>query len=310
MREFAVGLLCKDRFDLTQKTLLSLYHSNQSYETYDLYVIDNGSGPYAKQRLKEWAGSNLLKIKNIFFTPDLYPSRAWNLFLNISKDYPYRLMLDSDIVFHNTPVASSAPYKPPLGSGISSGGNAGINPGAIQNASIVKGVGDFSEKKSISAPDTCFLDILKDSCSSQNAGICSLITLTPGQTFTATLENLASKRFRDRPYVQGGCTLISKECFDKIGYLDERLFTHYDIQYSQRALLKSINITYATTYCGYRLISDQHVVDEAFMQAKEAESLKIIDSEKLSGQFVQSAWRKVEKKIRNKLADRSLVSLT
>ena len=310
MREFAVGILCKDRFELTQKTLLSLYYSNQPYETYDLYLIDNGSGPYAKQRLKEWVSANLLKVKNIFFTNDLYPSRSWNLFLNITKDYPYRLLLDNDIVFHNTSVASTAPPRRSVSAGVTSGGDVGANPGCVPSASIVKGVGHFTRKKSISAPDSCFLDILKDSCSKQNAGICSLAVLLPGQTFSATLAHLSLQRFRDRPFVKGGCMFISKECFDRIGYLDDRLFTHYDVQYSQRALLNSINITYATTYCAYHLGHDQPTVDPAILQNKEAESLNIIDSEELDRNFVHTAWEKVEKKIRKKIADHSLVHVT
>ena len=67
-RTHALGLLVKNRWNLTQKTLQSLYHTDQLKDSYDLFIIDNGSDPVLSSNLSEWAKTAIIPVKNLIRT--------------------------------------------------------------------------------------------------------------------------------------------------------------------------------------------------------------------------------------------------
>ena len=103
-REYAVGILVKNRPELTEKTLLSLFYADQPPTSYDLYIIDNGSSQRNLNELKEWVGSSVLRTKNMFCLSGYSIPQAWNLFLMATKDYSFRTLMDNDMVLYNTPI--------------------------------------------------------------------------------------------------------------------------------------------------------------------------------------------------------------
>lgn len=312
----SLGILISDRWDLTEKTLLSLYYSDQSTDTYDLFLIDNGSSQRNLNSLKEWASTSLLPIKNLISLRKMSIPQAWNIFLMLSQDYSFRTMMDNDIVLYNTPVG----LEPPAAD-VSTGtsvGYAGVNPGAVPVVSI-RNTGDFftpaarpvaGAKEARKGLSSTFLDHLQSNADEMDAGIVALVPVVPKVPFMNALENAAQARYRGRPYLLGGCTMITHEGFKKLGYLDERLTRHVDVQYSQRALLQRINISYHPSYWAFHTGHDKNTFDENDYELEGRKSRQIMDSEPLTELYVDSAWNAIFPKVR-KAADRNqIVNLT
>jgi len=146
-KKYALGLCVLNRWGLTQKTLQSIYHSDQSIDTFDLFIIDNGSDDATSANLKEWVLGGLIPVKNLITLKKPMPlGPAWNLFLDMTKDYEYRTKLDNDLIFANTPVSDSGTdvpdnkYTKGLKKRVGdSPDDFGINPGAPKIASIQMG---------------------------------------------------------------------------------------------------------------------------------------------------------------------------
>lgn len=303
----AVGILCCDRFDLTEKVLESLYYSDQPGDSYDLFLIDNGSSKKNLNALKKMATTSLLPIKNLFSLNKLSISQAWNLFLMVTKDYPFRTIVDNDIVFYDTPIELTPPEPKPITSGISSGGMVGVNPGAPQVASIKKsGDGMFypaarrpsgATKEQDKGPGSLFLDYLQTNATEMKAGLVSLVPVIPKVPFINSLQDAAAKRFDNRPYLCGGCMMITYECFAKLGYFDERLTRFVVQQYSQRALLQRINISYHPSYWIFHIGHDNQTNDPETYQTEGRKSYQILQSEPTIESFLPSKWESVFPKI-------------
>ena len=155
-RNHAVGIVIRDRWSLTQKTLQSLYHSDQLKDSYDLYLIDNGCSQIVAQNISDWCRSSIVPVKNLIRTKPLGIGPAWNLFLMITRDYMYRTKLDNDLIFANTPVAVQPFERDNRSSNRPSPADAGTNPGATPVASFIMGAGQRVEKRSM-VGHTCFL---------------------------------------------------------------------------------------------------------------------------------------------------------
>ncbi len=254
MPKHAVGMVIKDRWNLTYKTLMSLYYCDQSPNAYDLYLIDNGSSKENVRNLREFLDTNLLPARNVIFLKEMSISQAWNLFLGLSKNYQFRTKVDNDIVFYNTPnvqVASPLTDNQKFKIPRHSAPTGSVNPGAIPNASIVKGANAKSKNRpGISKAHSQFLVHLEEYYRSHEPRpeIVSLLPVTPGETFQSMMGEVIRKASVGVPYLFGACMMISKACFDKLGYFDERLARRIDVEYTQRAVRNGFRIGYHDSF--------------------------------------------------------------
>lgn len=309
MRNHAVGIVVRDRWSLTQKTLQSLYHTDQLKESYDLYLIDNGSDPVISNDLKEWTNSGIIPVRNLIKTNALPLGAAWNLFLSITDDYQFRTKIDNDLIFANTPVAAQPfertgrmPHK-------ASPGDAGVNPGAPKVASFVMGGGvKVQQKKNRS--HTCFLQHIEDAFSESKLGICAIPPVPVGVTMAAAMPQLGNKRWRDNPVLYGACMSISKDTFSKLGYFDEALPSHIDWEYSQRAMGAGINVGYTPEYCVIHLGETNPTRSPSDIQKAEMEAKMLGGQIPFKRDFVHSKWEQVASKILKAAKASHVVNLT
>lgn len=252
-RMHAVGIVVRDRWDLTYGTLNSLYYADQDKSSYDLYVIDNGSSPEIRAELKNWLSGDLIPFRNlIVLKQGVSIPDAWNLFLGITKDYPYRTKLDNDLVFLGTPSVNVEP-EPPSAQIPDVQPDAGVNPGAIPSASIIKSAGQWvaarhRKMQAKRASHSRFLDHMTEFRERLNADLVALAPVTPGVPFQNTYGKLLQRQENGMPYLVGGCMMISQTVFNTIGYFDEYLPREIDIDYSQRAIEAGYNIGYHDYY--------------------------------------------------------------
>lgn len=235
---YAIGILVKDRWDLTVQCLKSIYFNEQTSDSYDIYIIDNNSNDETKNNLKKYCQSTSLPIKNIIFIPEINIPSAWNLFLGITSEYRYRVKLDNDIVIHkNTPMQLS--YKDrhmldQLGKGVTAGGG-NVRVGATR----------IRPRRRNSSQ--AFMTEMQKFSQTNNADIVALPCIGPTEVFNVTYNKLISAQLDGLPYLQSGCMLITKRCFKEIGYFDERLDRESGIEYTQRAIKNKLNIGYCET---------------------------------------------------------------
>jgi len=309
-RRHAVGIVVKDRWDLTQKTLQSLYHSDQIKDSYDLFVIDNGSSLETALDLKAWTQSSIVPVKNLVKTNGLGIGPAWNLFLSMSAGYPYRTKLDNDLIFANTPVADK-PFERDEGSHRRAGpGDAGVNPGAIPTASTIVGAGHKIRKTSHNEHHTCFLQHLEDTIRENSLGICALPPVSVGQTLVNAMPRLAATQWRGQPVLYGGCMTITKETFDTLGYFDDVLPRHIDWEYSQRAMAHGINVGYTPHYCVIHLGETSPTMPTPLFEQNEITAKAMASQIELKREFVHTKWEKVRPKILKALSKSKVVNLT
>lgn len=310
MKKHCVGIVIHDRWDLTQKTLQSLYHSDQLKDSYDLYLIDNGSSPVVSKSISDWCVSSIVPVKNLFRTQNIGLGPAWNLFLMVTRDYHYRTKLDNDLIFANTPVAAQPFERPESQPGRApSPTDAGTNPGAIPVASFVMGAGNRVERRNLEE-HTCFLQHLEDAIAETNLGVCALPPVPMGRTLQDSMPNLANQRWRNHPVLFGGCMTITKPTFDRLGYFDERLPRHIDWEYAQRAMGMGINVGYTPHYCVIHLGEDAPTMNPSELQQAELASQMLGSQIDVKRDFVHSKWEKVGKRIITASQKTTTVNLT
>jgi hypothetical protein len=248
MKHHAVGILVKDRWELTKTTLDSIYYSDQPKDTYDVYLIDNGSSPETKAKLKEYAKSGLVSLKNLIHVPHASIPVAWNLFFMITKDYPYRTKVDNDIIFHNT--LQKPPEKLPPNANTPD--KADPLAGAPRSVGIIRGIGQHRPRTVFSQadikPHTAFLQHMEEFGRENSVDMIAFVSVPLHANFMDMFKRLVTRAYKERPYLQSACIQFSKAAFDALGYLDERYVGHCFREYSQRALRAKINIGYHPYY--------------------------------------------------------------
>lgn len=310
MRKHALGIVVRDRWSLTQKTLQSLYHTDQLKDSYDLYLIDNGSDPIISADLSRWTESAIVPVKNLIRTKTLPISGAWNLFLSLTTEYPFRTKLDNDLIFANTPVAAK-PFERserglPHGA---SPGDAGTNPGAPQVASFVIGAGVKVQNRTRKG-HTCFLQHIEDAVADSDLGVCAIPSISVGRALVDEMPVLGKKLWRGAPILVGGCMSITKKAFERLGYFDENLPCHIDWEYSQRAMGAGIHVGYTPEYCVIHLGETNPTCSPSVMQEQDLTAKMIGSQIPFKREFVQSKWEQVISKISKAAAKSSIVNLT
>lgn len=304
MKNFAVGIVVKDRWALTDKTLQSIYYSDQSKKSYDLYIIDNGSNKETHEKLKSKVNSGLIPVKNFISMPEQSIGVAWNLFLSITQDYNYRLKMDNDVVLINTlPSLQKRQWlSPDFGSKV-------LNEIPQSSATVVRGAGHASSGKRQRAPsDSRFLDRLREFSEANNTSITGLVPVNPGIPFSSMWRECVSKAWRGKPYLFGACMLINKECFDKIGYFNEKLPRMIDIEYTQRAIDNGLNIGYHNWYHITHIGAGNTTEDKSIQKKKYAEASDILTNKPVSKRFV-SKWDKNYKKLLRRLSQHKILNI-
>lgn len=244
----AVGLLVKDRWELTQQTLESIYYSDQPKATYHLYIIDNGSNEDTSSKLKEYVQSGLVPVKNLIHIPGTTIPVAWNLFFMLASDYSFVTKLDNDVILHNTlrPPAQKRP------SNVSSPDEADPLAGAPRSKGIVRGVGQTRRSRRFAPEEikshSAFLQHMEEFGREYNVGLVGLVSVPPKGSFSKMFSEITAKTHEERPFLASGCIQISRDAFQKLGYLDERLVQNSFRDYSQRAIRTKINIGYHPYY--------------------------------------------------------------
>jgi glycosyltransferase involved in cell wall biosynthesis len=303
MRHHAVGILVKDRWELTQQTLESIYYSAQPKLTYDVYVIDNGSNAETKAKLKGYVKSGLVPIKNLIHIPQASISVAWNLFFMVTADYPYRTKMDNDLVLHNT--LQKPPEKLPPNANTPA--KADPLAGAPRSIGVIRGIGQHRKKKTFTDADikhhTAFLQHLEEFGTENKVGMVALVSVHPSSNFIDTFQILVRKVHKKRAYLQSACIQFSKEAFDALGYLDERFLRSCFREYSQRAMRAKVNIGYHPYYGVIHAGASEPSLFPAFppdkIQAeKEAEAGLDLPSLVQEPNFrVETAWLKYRDQI-------------
>jgi len=279
-------MVIQNRWEETAKSLYSIYYSDQHASSFDVYLIDNGSSEENVRNLKDFVKSSLLPVKNLFCIPETSISKAWNLFLSLTKDYDYRTKYDNDLVLQGTMVYSSPSARGPLPETLT-----GANPGAIPSGPPIKGIGQHWLRGKGISQHTAFLQHMEECSKAYEADLVALVPVTPNQNFTTMFQECSRKMWKDLPYLFGGCMMISKKCFDNIGYFDERLTRRIDIEYTHRALNQKFNIGYHPSY-GVVHIGVHNSTEGTIVQKQRYEkSLQISEKSPLSG-FVGSEWNK------------------
>lgn len=248
MKPHAVGILVKDRWEFTQKTLESIYYSDQPKSTYDVYLIDNGSNADNSSKLKEYVNSGLVPIKNLLHIPQASIPVAWNLFLMVTKDYPFRTKMDNDLILHDT-LKRPAEKPPP---NVATPAKADPMAGAPKSMGIIRGIGQHRKARTFQAgeikPHTAFLQHMEEFGSQNSVGIVALVSVPTNSNFVNTFRIVTRRVHKNRSYLQSACIQISKVALKTLGYLDERLIKDCFREYSQRALRMKVNIGYHPYY--------------------------------------------------------------
>lgn len=277
--KYCVGLVVKDRWNLTSKMLDSLFHTEQE-KSFDFYIISNGSSPSTNQNLKTWISGGFVPVKNLICTPEFSIPQIWNLFLMLAKNSPcpYRVMLQNDLVFHGTPVnltdakpqAPKARLEPPP--------MLGVNPGAIPNLGATISRGVSHSRRSAVTMSTCFLDLLAEYTEEHDLSLCSLPFLSANQLPNWFLKKSAQQSYKNMPFIKMGVTLITDKAFNRLGYFDERLPRMIDVDYSQRALRQKMNIGYHNSYWTYDIGSDNPTEGSSVAEHKRQIAMSILDT--------------------------------
>lgn len=294
---------------------MSLYYCNQKKESYDLFLINNGSSDETTHLLKEWVKSGLVPVKNMYNMSEVSVSQAWNLFLSVSKDYQFRTKMDNDVVLFNTPISKSPPKKEdellsaaaleaqtghnPAAAAATARRQAPpapTNPGAVRNASIVKGASASTRNKSrhdlrkYTKNHSAFLDHLEEYQGTVDAGLVSLIPVTPGESFFSMYQDAHRVTYKGSAYLFGACMLITKDCFDTLGYFDERLPRRIDIEYSQRAIRNGINISYHDHFWVSHIGARNSTEPKEEKEQKYQMALHIDDTQPAVERYSASLW--------------------
>ena len=306
LKRYCIGIVTKGRPDLTEKTLLSLYFSDQPKSDYDIIIIDNKSSDDDVRELKNFVNSKMLPIKNAYFLGEEVPiSVAWNLFLFCAQDYEYRTKIDNDMVMLKTIAFSSAKKT-----SINTPSPAEADPlaGAPRSASIVGGVNSpsspirshnasyMNKTKKINDISSRFLNHLTGFMTELNVDVAAFVPVAPRQTFISIYESCIKRRIQNKPYLSGGVMQISKKAFDTIGYFDERLSRRIDIEYSQRAIQNGLNIGYHPLYWAVHMGNNNNTDTKDVYDRNFAIATQITERDPIK-KYSSSKWDKLYKKL-------------
>ncbi len=219
--DVGLGLVIKDRWEITEKTLISLNSSRQ--RGYDLYLVDNGSCEENINNLKSLLSRLSLPLKHLFLLDELPISKAFNLPMYLSRNYKYRVKMDNDVLISH------------------------------DNTKFIKVMVNFISEQSKLAKKrkrtkevdmVSILPIPPNWFRSSKKGI----PLDNGHLIKMFKSESLGRREFGKPYLFGCCMLISKRCFDRIGYFDERLWRRIDIEYCHRLHDAGFYFGYAPNY--------------------------------------------------------------
>jgi hypothetical protein len=310
MKRFALGVLAHDKWDFTQQTLKSIAESSQDPASYDLYVIDNGSTPTNKLLLKQWAEIN--ECKNVFLLGNTSIPIAWNLFLSLTSHYPYRTLMDNDVVLRGTLWAKGMTEMDALAAHTETQViDAGTNPGCPKNVSIVKGVGMFRRAKkqasSTSGPESSFLDNAVGFMSRYSVGMMSYVPVVPSTSFDVMMLSFVKDKYRGLPFLTGGCVTIARPTLDAVGYMDERLTRQVFVDYSQRCLRSGHQIGYHDSYW----VMHHHVppANQQIVEAERRASMHVLDADPKHKRYQGTRWTPIVDAIRNCAETTKIVTL-
>lgn len=300
MKTYAVGIMVKNRWELTKQTLDSLFHSDQDKNTYDLFIIDNGSDAPNVRNLKDYAKYCGLPIKNIISIPETTLSEAWNLFLALARNYEYRVKMDNDVILKETlPVIT--PKKP---TGAPNPLDYGTNPGSIPTGPPVMGAGVpqiAMNRRRLTKKlqsHSRFLDHMTEFSKNNQVDVVSLLPVSPTQTFVSMFNAAIRKTWTGLPFLCGGCVMISRPCFEKIGYFHEKLPVRLDIEYSQRAIRNGLNIGYHPYYFITHIGANSHTETNTQRKSKNQDAIAVEQSSPIET-YANSKWEKVVYDIEN-----------
>jgi len=274
-------MVIQNRWSETLQSLQSIYYSDQDKSSFDVYLIDNGSSEENVDNVKEFVKSGMLPVKNLFCMSEMSISKAWNLFLAVSQDYDYRTKYDNDMVLHGT--LATKPTQVPQNAVI-----GGSNPGSIPSGPPIRGIGHHNKHKIVQL-HTAFLDHLQEFSKKYNVDATALIPVIPGQFFGKMMEECASKTWQGLPYLFGACIMISKKCFDMVGYFDERLSRRIDIEYTNRIVKQNMNIGYHPAFYATHIGAVNSTEPKDIREKRYTEATKISENAPLDGR-VPSFW--------------------
>jgi len=293
LKSFAVGIVIQNRWSLTKQTLTSLSFSNQDVSTYDLFLIDNGSDEKTNEELKKYLNSVLLPVKNLVCIPKVSIGDAWNLFLSLSRNYTFRIKLDNDVILHDT---LAAPKKiianQSLPSQIDPKAGAPLSGLPITGLGMIKRTNREKTKN-----HNRFLDHLSELQITANADITALVPVLAGSNFMTCFGRMIRQKWSGAAYVSGGCMMISKKCFDKIGYFNETLPRLIDLEYSQRAMKNAFNLSYHPYYGVLHAGANEPTEEStSVVKLKQQQAMKILEQDPIEC-YASSRWKKVIHKI-------------
>lgn len=276
-KKTCIGLVVKNRWELTEKTLNSLFYSDQDKKSYEVILIDNGSSKETQEKLKDYVKSSLLPIRNLVIMKEMSVSQAWNLFLCLSQEFENRIKFDNDLILNNTIVPSTQPFSVKRNTPAPNEAEALAMSGSPMSVSVVRGrTISHRRKENILLKHSRFIEHMLDFSEQGNVDLVSLVPVSPNQTFASMLNAIQGRTRNKMPYLFGACMLITRKAFDTLGYFDERLPRRIDIEYSQRAIKNKLNIGYhpfyGVTHIGVgKSTEKQEEIDQKYHEANSIE---------------------------------------
>lgn len=290
MKRYAVGVIVKDRWELTRQTLTSLVNSDQTRDSYDLFIIDNGSDTANLRNLKDFVKASMLPLKGMVCLPPMDLGKACNLFMALTRNYDFRVKMDNDIVLHGTNIKPAVQKVDPNAPKPS---DYGTNPGAIPSGPPIRGLGQaqsaMTRRANQKKSHTKFLQHMTDFSSEYQVDISALLPVDLKKTFLGTYNDLVTRTWNGGSFLSGACMMISKACFDKIGYFHDMLPCHIDVEYSQRAIRNDIKVGYHQSYGVVHAGSKSPTWGEVQKYTNEQKSLNIIQNHPIETKS-QTQW--------------------
>jgi len=320
MKKHCIGIVIRNRLELTRNTLMGLYYSDQNKSDYDVFLIDNASDHQTRDELKKFAAGGILPVKNLYVLKEEAPiASAWNLFLALSQKYEYRTKLDNDMVMLRTvtPPASghqrdnvNKPFPSeidPLGGAPRSGAVVGgVN--SITSRIQRPSVSIYNDTEKYNMAHSKFLDHMEYFATDNEVDLMALVPVPAKQTFQDASFAAHNKQVNGRSCLMGGCMMISKRTFDTVGYFDERFHRRIDIEYSQRAVKLGLNLGYHPNYWAVHTGANQSTENEAQKQEKTAQANLLLQQD-LPSTKISSHWHDIIYKVATASKNNKIVNL-
>lgn len=323
MKKHAVGIVCRNRANLTNQTLMGLLYSDQPKGDYDLFLIDNGSDDQTREELKSFVAGGLLPVKNLYsFATETSIPHAWNLFLALTQKYEYRTKLDNDMVMLRTVTPSS---KPKRHGGVPEEHPDSVDPlgGAPRSGAIIGGVNSLTSRiqrpaGSIYATndDTSrfnqahskFLDHMEYFGTENAIDLMAFVPVPPQQIFQEASNAAHNNQVNGRSFLAGGCIMINKRAFDSLGYFDENIPRRIDVEYSQRAIKNGLNLGYHPHYWAVHIGVGMDTEDTAAKQIKTEQANAMLNHDLPAGRR-PSKWENTVYKVISASKNNKIVNL-